>query len=105
MGRTVRGRRTLSLLFSMSLAVGGAVPLQLAAELERGPSLLAMLSSLGAHLRSPQPVASKPVPQQRDGGPLRADPASSDATRAGGGAGRAPGQGIGALPPDLPEKR
>ncbi|MEV4349019.1 LamG-like jellyroll fold domain-containing protein [Actinoplanes sp. NPDC049596] len=101
----MRGRRTLSLLFSMSLAVGGAVPLQLAAELERGPSLLAMLSSLGAHLRSPQPVASKPVPQQRDGGPLRADPASSDATRAGGGAGRAPGQGIGALPPDLPEKR
>ncbi|MFF5081580.1 LamG-like jellyroll fold domain-containing protein [Actinoplanes sp. NPDC000266] len=92
----------------MSLAVGGAVPLPLAAELERGPSIIAMLASLGAHLRAPGPGDGQSrgaLPQQRDGGPRQADPAGSGATRADGGAGRAAGKGIGALPPDVPEKR
>ncbi|GAA0516934.1 hypothetical protein Ade02nite_84890 [Paractinoplanes deccanensis] len=102
------GRRILSLLASVSLTVSGAVPLQLAGELERGPSLFAMLASLGEHLRAPDPAPDRSrqgLPQQRDGGPLRAAPAPASATTADGGAGRAPGKGIGALPPDVPEKR
>ncbi|MEU8663466.1 hypothetical protein, partial [Actinoplanes philippinensis] len=99
-------RRTLGLFVSMTMTVTGAVPLQLAGELERGPSILQMFSSLRSHLQSPAPVADKPrPPQQRDGGPLRAEPATAAATRDDGGAGRAPGKGIGALPPDGPEKR
>lgn len=98
----------LGAFVSMSLVVSGAVPLQVASELERGPSLLAALASLKAHLRPPPPGADRPqppLPQQRDGGPLRAGSASADATRVGGGTGRAPGKGIGALPPHIPERR
>ncbi|MFG1993930.1 LamG-like jellyroll fold domain-containing protein [Actinoplanes sp. NPDC048988] len=93
------GRRILGLFASMSLTISGAVPLHLAGELERGPSVVSMLGSLKAYFQSPPTVAAKPVPRQLDGGPLRAGPASAADTRADGGAGRKPGKGVGALPP------
>ncbi|MEU8238903.1 LamG-like jellyroll fold domain-containing protein [Actinoplanes missouriensis] len=98
----------LGLLVSMSLTVSAALPLSLAGELERGPSVLALLASLKTYLNPPEPAADhsrRGLPAQRDGGTLRAGAAAADATRAGGGAGRKPGKGIGALPPDVPEKR
>ena len=104
----LRGRRLLGLLVTASLTISGAVPLQLAGELERGPSILEMLGSLTAYWRDPEPAADESrrgLPRQRDGGKLRAGPAPAAATRAKGGAGQAPGKGIGALPPDVPEKR
>ncbi|MEV6631744.1 LamG-like jellyroll fold domain-containing protein [Actinoplanes sp. NPDC051470] len=97
--------RAVSSAAAVSLAISGAVPLQLAGTLEHpapiGEVLASVRAAYGFAMRDPSDDAFRKLPKQADGGKAKV----TQDTRANGGAGRKPGKGLGALPPESSPRR